>query len=130
MGFVTDVQRWFLDDLYREPRGGRASWLLVGIGVPTAAFGAAGLVMEGGDGHFLLLGVAFVTMGAAELVPRGRVGTARNLRIATWIAFVLYVAVVAGPPFLAASVEAKVAAVGGVLFLVVFGRLLYAILEN
>lgn len=127
MGLVSDLKQWFLDDLYREPRGGKGSWLVVALGILAIAYGSAGLVLAGAGAHFLLLGGAFLTTGAAELVPPERIGLARTLRVGSWVAFVLFLGVVAGPPLLAASVEAKVAAVGGVLFLLAVGRLLYAV---
>ena len=130
MGFVTDLTRWFLDDLQREPRGGKWSWVMVSVGTLAVAYGSVGLVWAGVGAHFLLLGVAFAAMGAAEVVPAGRTGLARNLRVGSWVAYVVYAAWIFVPPFLAASLEMQVAVVAGVLFLAGYGWSMYRILRE
>lgn len=132
MGFATDITRWFVDDLDRGSRGGKGSWLAAVFGVLTAIFGVVGPIVEGPHvgAHYLLLGSAFVTMRAAELVSGDRIGLARNLRIGSWIAFVLFVAWVFGRPFLAASFRVQGVATAGLLMLVGFGWLLHTIFSN
>lgn len=131
MGFVVDVKQWILDGLHREPRGHKGYWLMVGYGVVVicVAFGSS-VVPEIDVGlEFVLLGSAIVVMGAAELVPTDRIPWARNLRIGSYVGFLLYLLWIAGPPLLSASYQTQLLAVAVIPF-VLYAWLMYRALEG
>lgn len=82
------------DTLLHEPRGTRRSWLPVGVGTLLAAVPLAGIVGLLSPalawGAPLVLGLALVSMGSAEVLPRSRRWPAAILRIGSLAGFVLY----------------------------------------
>jgi hypothetical protein len=84
---------------FREPRNSTFDWIPVGFGVLLIVFSVAGPRVEnargtlfGVDPEFVLLGVAFVLMGGAELLPAARHRLAVVLRFVTVGAFLVWLA--------------------------------------
>lgn len=127
MAFVTDVKHWVSDELHRKPRGQRSYWLAVGYGIVAVVTAFASLVVSEIDVglEFILLGFAVGTLGAAELVPTDRIPLARNLRIVSYICFILYPVLLFGPWLLTASDETQLLAVAAVPFLMLYVWLMY-----
>lgn len=132
MGFLADTRQWFLNELTKEPEGGTASWVILGIGGLFLLSGLMGFVVEGlgGDRKNILLGIAFLCSGAAETLPPNRVQSAKTLRILAWIGATLFIGWLVIPPFLAASLEMKLIVVGVLPVAFAYGLLLYKVLNN
>lgn len=102
------------DELFREPAGDRSYWLPLAFGLVAVAFAVGGLLTGSGGGlfgvdpEFGLLGVAFVSMGAAELVPPDRRQVAGVLRACMYAGFVLYGAFVVTPDLLEADWNVRI----------------------
>ena len=82
------------DTLLHEPRGTRRSWLPVAGGALLALASVAGVVgdvrPEVAWTRFFVLGLALLSMGAAELLHPSRGRTAGALRIGSLAGFVVY----------------------------------------
>jgi uncharacterized membrane protein HdeD (DUF308 family) len=132
MGFIADTRQWVLNELTKEPEGGKASWVILGIGVLFLLSGIAGFVIDGVDVEmkYILVGIAFLCSGAAESVPPSRLQTAKTLRILAWIGAMLFFGWIVIPPFLAASGETKLMVVGVIPVAFAYVFLLYKVLNN
>lgn len=88
------------DELFRAPSGSRSYWIPLAFGLLAVTLALGGLVTGSGGGllgidpGFVFLGVAFASMGAAELVPYDRRRVAGALRACMYAGFVLYAAFV------------------------------------
>lgn len=86
----------FRDTLLHEPRGGRRGWFAVGGGSLIALASLAGAIgLLSPDVRwtaFLVLGLSFVAMGAAERLHPSRTTVAAALRIGSLSGFVVYAA--------------------------------------
>lgn len=88
---------------FREPRNGTFDRIQVGFGIVIGGLSIAGLLVGDAQGtffsvdpEFILLGVGFVLMGGAELLPRDQRRRAAVLRVvsvgaflAWWVALVV-----------------------------------------
>ncbi|WP_311173936.1 hypothetical protein [Halobellus ordinarius] len=90
---------------FREPRNGRFDWILVGFGVSIVVISIAGILVDDAQGtvfsvnpEYVLLGVAFVLMGGAELLPVDQQRRAAVLRVATVGAFLAWWVTLLLPP--------------------------------
>lgn len=132
MGFVADTKQWFVNELDKEPEGGKASWAILGLGVLFVLLGLLGFVVEGleVDRKDILIGIAFVCSGAAESVPPDQVQTAKALRILAWIGATLFIGWLVIPPFLEAGSEMQLLIVGVIPVAFAYVLLVYNVLNN
>lgn len=75
------------DEIFAEPDGHPLSWAAVGWGVVLLGSVVGGLFNF--SSGFVFMGVGFVFMGGAELVPADRHRLAGILRVCSMVAFTL-----------------------------------------
>jgi hypothetical protein len=93
MALLHSIQTAF----FREPRNSKFDWIMIGYGISIIVISIAGILVEDAQGtlfsidpEFFLLGLGFVLMGGAELLPVDQQRQAALLRFATVGAFIAW----------------------------------------
>lgn len=103
----------------------------IGLTLPVPPAVAGGLMIVGMlVGTVILLGLAFVSVGAAERVPAEEIRTARALRLFAWTAAMVFIAWNVVPPLLAVGVEVQLIVLALLPIAVGYVQLLYKVLTN
>jgi len=84
-------------EFFREPRDGKTVWIPIGFGGLLIVLSVAGSLVNEARGmlfsvspEFVLLGMAFLLMGGAELLPVDRYRVAGLIRIVTVGVFIAW----------------------------------------
>lgn len=82
-------------ELYREPRRNKKSWLMIGGGIVLLVISVAGVLGVLNDISvswlaYVVLGMAFLSFGAAEQLPSSKRRDAAILRALGFLGFILH----------------------------------------